>query len=266
MAGAQALQLDIGNGYGPRILADLMPILKAVTTDPYEKAFLEPLEQWDGNYTTSSIAPLLFSQLMYEMAKGAMEDELGEEQFKNLLKTRALDHALPLLAADAKSPWWDDVRTKQVESRFETLRKAWVSTLRHLEALYGKDLTQWNWGRAHTLTHVHPLGMQKPLDRIFNTGPLTVPGGRETPNNLSYFVGPAPWAVNTGPSTRRVIDFAHPEKAQGINPLGQSGVWFDTHYNDQADRYVAGYYVPQHLDADDVKANTKSRLKLRPAP
>ena len=266
VAGAQALQLDVGNGYGPRILADLMPILKAVTTDPYEKAFLEPLEQWDGNYTTSGIAPLLFSQLLYEMAHGAMADELGEEQFNHLLRTRALDSAMPLLAADAKSPWWDDVNTKAAESRFETLRKAWVSTLRHLESLYGKDLTQWNWGRAHTLTHVHPLGMQKPLDRIFNVGPFAVPGGRETPNNLSAFVGPAPWAVNAGPSTRRVIDFANPGQAQGINPLGQSGVWPDDHYRDQTDRFIAGYYVPQHLNAEDVKANTQSRMKLSPAP
>ena len=265
MAAAQALQLDVGTAYGPRMLASLMPVLKAVTTDPYEKAFLEPLEQWDGNYTTGGIAPLLFSQLLYEVARGAMADELGEVQFNDLLKTRALDSALPLLAADAKSPWWDDVNTKAVESRFETVRKAWVSTLRHLESLYGKDLTQWNWGRAHTLTQVHPLGMQKPLDRIFNVGPMAVPGARETPNNLSSFIGPAPWAVTTGPSTRRVIDFASPGQSQGINPLGQSGVWPDAHYRDQTDRFVAGYYVPQHLDAEAVKANTKSQLELRPA-
>ena len=264
-AAAQALQLDIGTAYGPRMLRDLMPILKAVTTDPYEKAFLEPLEQWDGNYTTDGIAPLLFSQLLYEIAKGAMADELGEEQFANLLKTRALDTALPRLAADPKSPWWDDIRTKAHESRFETLRIAWVNTLRHLESLYGKDLTQWNWGKAHTLTQNHPLGAQKPLDRIFNVGPFAVPGGRETPNNLSYTIGPAPWAVTAGPSTRRVIDFATPGAAQGINPLGQSGVWWDAHYDDQTARFVAGYYVPQHLLADDVKTNTRSTLQLIPA-
>ena len=263
-AAAQALQLDIGNAYGPGMLQDLMPILKAVTTDPYEKAFLEPLEQWDGNYTTDGIAPLLFSQLLYEIAKGAMADELGEEQFANLLKTRALDHALPLLAADANSPWWDDIRTKASESRFETLRLAWVSTLRHLETLYGKDLTQWNWGKAHTRTQNHPLGAQKPLDRVFNVGPFSVPGGRETPNNMSYSIGPAPWAVTAGPSTRRVIDFAHPGEAQGINPLGQSGVWWDEHYDDQVARFVAGYYVPQHLLPGDVKTHTRSRLRLVP--
>lgn len=263
-AAAQALQLDSGNGYGPRTLTALLPILKAVVTDPYQKAFLEPLELWNGDYTTDSIAPLLFSQMLYELAHEAMADEMGEVQFANLLKTRALDSALPRLAADANSPWWDNVKTKQVENRFETMRIVWRNTLQHLESLYGKDLLKWNWGRAHTLTHNHPLGMQKPLNLLFNVGPFPVPGGRETPNNFSGSIGPAPWAVSYGPSTRRVIDFADASKSVGINPVGQSGVLFDSHYSDQAERFVAGVYVPQYLSEADVKAHTQSTLTLRP--
>ncbi len=263
-ARAQALQLDIGTAYGPRMLQDLMPLLKAVTTDPYEKAFLEPLEQWDGNYRTDSMAAMLFNQLIYEIAKGAMADELGPELFDNLLKTRAIDAALPRLVADPNSPWWDNVNTPAPESRFETLRLAWIQTLRHLESQYGKDLTQWNWGRAHTLTQVHPLGRQAPLDRVFNVGPFAVPGSHEVPNNLKAAMGPAPWGVIAGPSTRRVVDFADAAQARGINPLGQSGVLFDHHYDDQAALFVAGYYVPQHLSTADVAANAKSRLNLVP--
>ena len=264
MAAAQNLQLDSGNGYGPRILKNLMPILKGVTTDPYEKAFLEPLELWDGDYSRDSMAALLFTQLMYELAHAAMADEMGEVQFKNLLKTFALDTALPILAADANSPWWDDINTKKVENRFEIIRIAWVKTLRHLESMYGKDLLKWRWGNAHTLTHVHPLGMQQPLDKIFNVGPFNVAGGRETPNNLNFSMGPGPWPVKSGPSTRRVIDFAQPDKSAGINPVGQSGVLFDVHYDDQAALFSEGLYVQQYLSAADVKAHTKSTLTLRP--
>ncbi len=264
IAAAQALQLDSGNGYGPRVLKDLMPILKAVTTDPYQKAFLEPLDLWDGDYSRESMAALLFTQLMYELAHATMADEMGEVQFNNLLKTFALDSALPRLIADANSPWWDNVNTKQTENRFETVRIAWVNTIQHLESIYGKDLLKWNWGNAHTLTHAHPLGQQKPLDSIFNVGPFKVPGGRETPNNLNINMGPAPWAVRSGPSTRRVVDFAHPDKAVGINPVGQSGVLFDKHYADQAELFAQGQYVPQHLSAADVTAHTKSTLTLRP--
>ena len=263
---AKALQLDTGNGYGPRVLKDLLPVLQQVITDPNDKAFLEPLEKWDGDYTRDSIGATLFAQMMYELAKEAFEDELGEEQFNNLLQTPAMDHALALLAADPTSPWWDNVNTKPKESHYETMRIVWANTLKHLKAQYGSSLLEWTWGATHTLTHGHPLGRQKPLDKVFNVGPFRVPGGRETPNNLSSHIGPAPWAVSYGPSTRRVIDFADAAKAVGINPVGQSGVLFDRHYADQAERHAEGIYVPQHLDAADVKANTRSTLTLHPVP
>jgi penicillin amidase len=264
MAASMALQLNTGNGYGPRVLKDLMPILKAVTTDPYKKAFLEPLEMWDGDYAMGSMAPLLFTQLMYELAHEALADELGEVQFNNLLRTFAIDHALPRLVADPESPWWDNVNTKAKENRYETTRIAWEKTLKHLESVLGNDLLLWRWGEAHTLTHNHALGAQKPLNYLFNVGPFSVPGGRETPNNMNTPLGPAPWKVKSGPSTRRVIDFLDANQALGINPVGQSGVLFDAHYKDQALQYAAGVYLPQHLSAADVKAHTKSTLRLRP--
>jgi penicillin amidase len=110
------------------------------------------------------------------------------------------------------------------------------------------------------------LGQQKPLDKLFNVGPFNVPGAREVPNNFSSSIGPAPWLVAHGPSTRRVIDFADASKALGINPVGQSGVWFDKHYADQATRFAKGEYVAQYLSPADVKAHTSSTLTLNPAP
>lgn len=265
-AATQALQLDGSTGYGPRVLKDLLPLLQAVVTDPKEKYFMEPMEKWDGSYTRDSIGATLFSQLMFEIADAAMADELGEVQFENLLRTRVLDAALPRLIADGNSPWWDNVKTKKTkESHFEIVRMAWHNTLEHLESLYGTSLMDWTWGKSHTLTHGHPMGLQKPLNYLFNVGPFSVAGGRETPNNMSYDIGPAPWAVADGPSTRRVIDFGSPGNAVGINPLGQSGVLFDAHYADQAERFAAGVYVPQYLSQKDVKAHTESTLTLRPA-
>jgi penicillin amidase len=264
-AETRKLLLDVRNNYGPRILRDLLPVMNAVVTDPNEKAFMEPLTNWDGSYDEGSIAATLFTQLVYELAKAAFADELGPVQFENLLKSRALDFALPLLVADNNSPWWDDVSTPAKENHFETTRIAWSNTLKHLQGLYGTSLLDWRWGTAHTLTHVHPLGRQKPLDKLFNIGPFQVPGGRETPNNMSGPVGPAPWAVTYGPSTRRVIDFADASKAVGINPIGQSGVWPDKHYADQAEKYVRGEFVRMWLDEADITARTESTLTLRPA-
>jgi penicillin G amidase len=263
-AQAQALQLATDNGYARRVLQSLLPTMQAVVTDSNEKAFMEPMEKWDGDYTRDSVAATLFTQMVYELSKAAMEDELGTVQFNNLLRTRALEAAIPRLVADPQSPWWDNVNTPAKEGHFETVRIAWSNTLKHLQGLYGTSLLDWTWGHAHTLTHGHPLGMQKPLNLLFNVGPFDVPGGRETPNNLSGPIGPAPWAVTYGPSTRRVIDFADASQSQGINPVGQSGVLFDKHYADQADRYIQGVYAPQRLRDDDIQAHTKSHLVIIP--
>ena len=264
IAASQILQLDVQTNYGPRLLAPLFPDLSQIVTDPKERSLLESLASWDGSYGAHSITATVFTQFLYELAHGAMADEMGAVQFKNLLGTRALDTALPLLAADATSPWWDNKDTPAVETRADTLKVIWRATMTHLQTTLGSNPTAWAWGKAHTLTHGHPLAAQKPLDRLFNIGPFAAPGAREVPNNLSGSIGPAPWAVSYGPSTRRIIDFADATKAVGINPVGQSGVLFDRHYRDQADTFIKGGYVAQHLSEADVTANTRSQLTLAP--
>lgn len=260
----KALQLDSRTGYGPRVLRPLLLELNTVVVDGAERALLGQLAEWDGSHSTTSIAPTLFNQFIYELIKAAMQDELGDVPFRNLLRTRALDYALPRLTADANSPWWDQRGTPAVEKRRDILQLAWRATITHLESTLGKTPASWVWSKAHTLTHPHPLGQQKPLDLLFNIGPFGAPGGREVINNLSFPVGPAPWAVGYGPSTRRLIDFADAGKGLGINPVGQSGVLLDPHHHDQAEAYVAGRYQPMHLSPADVAANTRSTLVLQP--
>ena len=261
---SQALQLDTQTSYSQRVLKLLLPLLTNLVTDPSERTLLQNLSAWDGQHSLDSVNATVYHQLLYEIARAAMADEMGEVQFKNLLTTRALEFALPRLIADADSPWWDNRNTPAIESRSDTLKVAWRATLMHLQTTFGANSTTWAWGKAHTLTHGHPLAAQRPLDKLFNIGPFAAPGGRELPNNLGHHIGPAPWAVTYGPSTRRVIDFADASKALGISPVGQSGVLFDAHYKDQAATFIAGGYVPQHLSEADVTANTRETLTLAP--
>ncbi|QKO23865.1 penicillin acylase family protein [Rhodoferax sp. BAB1] len=263
---SQALQLDEQTDYAARVLRPLLPLLREMSTDSIERALIDQVAEWDGRHNSASIAPTVFNQFIYELLKASMADELGEQQFNNLLRTRAIDHALPRLVADPRSPWWDNRRTEPRENRNDIVKLAWRASLDHLKEVRGISLPGWTWGYNHTLTHGHPLGRIKPLDQLFNVGPLEAPGGREIPNNLAQSLGPAPWSVNYGPSTRRLIDFADAGKALGINPVGQSGVLLDPHYADQAQDFIAGRYQPMHLNPADVKAATRSTLLLQPAP
>lgn len=168
-----------------------------------------------------------------------MRDEMGDSFFATLITTCVIDFALPRLAAEVDSPWWDNRDTAVTEHRAAIVQIAWQASLEHLRSSLGTNTANWQWGLAHTLTHGHPLGQQKPLDTLFNVGPFAALGGHETPNHLSHKLGPAPWEVVYGPSTRRLIDLAYPSRSLGINPVGQSKVLFDQHYQDQS----------QHVDA-----------------
>jgi len=261
---SQALQLDEQTDYAPRVLRPLLPLLLALEGNSTDRSLIEQLREWDGRHNAGSIAPTVYNQFIYELLKAAMADELGEARFGNLLRTRALDHALPRLAADPRAPWWDNRDTPQRESRNEIVQQAWRAALAHLQQTQGMSLPGWTWDNNHTLTHTHPLGRLPLLGPLFNVGPLPAPGGREIPNNLAQALGPSPWSVVYGPSTRRLIDFADAGQALGINPVGQSGVLFDPHYGDQARDFIAGRYQPMHLHAADVATHTRSTLVLRP--
>jgi penicillin amidase len=262
---SQQLQLGTTTAYGPRLLAPLLPVLRTVVTDPAELKLVEQLAQWQGDYPLDSTAATLFNQLLFNLADATMHDELGNDFFETLLSTRVIDAALPRLAATEDSPWWDNRNTLGKETRADTVKAAWQASIAHLKTTLGGDFAQWQWGKAHTLTHGHPMGQQKPLDKIFNVGPFAAPGSHEVPNNLSAKIGPAPWPVTYGPSTRRLIDFADPTHSLTINPVGQSGVLLDSHYDDQAEAYIEGMYFQAHLDEEEVAANTRSTLKLLPA-
>lgn len=260
---SQALQLDSGSGYAQRLLQPLLASIQAAS-GVEEQGLVELLSNWNGDHQLEDIAPTIFNQLIYQLAYETMGDEMGESFFNTLISTRVIDFALPRLAADANSPWWDNRDTSVIEDRAETVAIAWQASLKHLRSTLGTDTTNWQWGKTHTLTHGHPLGQQDLLDKMFNVGQFAAPGGHETPNNLSHKMGPAPWKVAYGPSTRRLIDFADPSHSLGINPVGQSGVLFDQHYQDQAQTYIDGQYIKQHFSEADIAANTKSTLQLVP--
>ncbi|MNL25300.1 Acyl-homoserine lactone acylase QuiP precursor [compost metagenome] len=104
----------------------------------------------------------------------------------------------------------------------------------------------------------------KPLDRVFNIGPYPIPGGwNEINNNKQYGLG-GNFEVGAGPSTRRVIDFAQPQKSFGINPIGISGHILSPFYKDQVQMFIDGKYRYQLMDEKDIRAAKTHELTLHP--
>ena len=155
--------------------------------------------------------------------------------------------------------------TPRKESRADTVKAGLARQHRPSQTTLGHRPGGMGLGQGPHPDPRPSAGQQKPLDRLFNVGPFAAPGSHEVPNNLSAQIGPAPWPVTYGPSTRRLIDFADPAHSLGINPVGQSGVLFDKHYQTRPKPTWRAICPQGHLSAADVKANTRSTLKLLPA-
>ena len=88
-------------------------------------------------------------------------------------------------------------------------------------------------------------------------------GGKEVINNLAFSLNSSGYyKVTSGPSTRRVIDFSDVEGSMSILPTGQSGSPLSPHYNDQAQKFVDGEFVPMLMNKEMIeKSNNKLILK-----
>lgn len=215
---------------------------------------LQAYWKWDGEYRADSAAPMLHWEFCYQLLRTAMYDELGEVFFGAILKSRVSIWSLAPLLASENSPWWDDRATPDLrESRKTIVRKAMLRAIAALEENYGRNWQNWRWDQMHTVSHGHALGRAWPLDRLLNVGPWPAPGGRETINNYHFDFGSGVARVTAGPSTRRIVDLAAPQRAFGILPTGQSGHPFEALASDQAADHLAGRWRTQAMDAADIK-------------
>lgn len=226
---------------------------------------IETLKKWDGNHQLEDIAPTIYYKLLYFITEGIFLDKLGEKDFETLHKTHLLLYTLPKLLNNENSVWWDNATTKnKKETRQEILENALVKTIENLETQLGKDLNEWKWSKVHLLEHKHPLGMQKPLNHLFNIGPFGVNGGAEVINNIKALLTKEPiYQVTAGPSKRILIDFADVENAVSILPTGQSGNFLSKHYSDQALLYNEGKFRKMMMNRAEIEQKKQSVLIFR---
>lgn len=263
----KAIQLDTESAFYRRTKEKQIKVLKKIPavqdSDISKKAFAL-FKNWDGFHRLDTHGAAIFYSLHYYLAKGIFKDELGEDLFKAFLKTRLTDKAILKIMDLELSPWWDDKSTPQKESQKDILSASWFEAIEKLMQVGGDEPAKWTWDNFHTVEYVHALGRKKPLDKIFNIGPFKSEGSRDVPNYQGFRIGPPPFKAYIGPSTRRIIDFADPDHSLGINPTGQSGYFFDPHFDDQAKLYMAGKYRPQLMDKKEIEKATASELKLTP--
>ena len=148
-----------------------------------QKAF-QMLKTWDYEMGTGSVPSTIFEQFYVEFLHAMFYDELGEELYGRLLDQDLLAaYLIDKVSRTGKSVWFDNVNTPdKIETAGDDAITALDSTVAKLQARLGDDMSEWEWGKVHTLTLKHPLGSVKILDKIFrlNRGPFAVGGSYHT--------------------------------------------------------------------------------------
>ena len=239
---------------GPFHVKNMQLICSLISSDDADiQNLIQKLKDWDGNHQKESIEPTIYYTLMYEVLKLAMQDELGEADFDHYLQTLAYMKTYHHLIRKNNSVWWDNIDTEITETKQQIIQLAFDKTLTKLSASFGENYNIWQWNKAFTLTHNHPLGKVQLLTPIFNVGPMPLDGGIEVINKQSFQLNDASnFVCKAGPSKRIVIDFADIASAESINPTGQSGHVLSKHYDDQFMMHINGEFRPMQMNMDAI--------------
>ncbi len=256
---------DDVSAVNPGIVTELAKLVNIKDLNEQQALVLDHLSKWDGNYTVDNAEAAVFHRWIYFFLKDTFEDELGEDLFAQFIATHFHKRLIAPMAAKTNSVWWDDIRTTDtVETKKDMVQSSFIQAFESLRDDLGSDISEWTWGRLHTIEHPHPIGQIALLRSFFNVGPFPVPGSREVINNMAFqYDGSSSFSVTAGPSTRRVIDFSDVENSMSILPTGQSGNPFSRHYRDQAKMFNKGEFRTMMKNPDEIRESARSVLIFR---
>ncbi len=237
---------------------------EAGSSVPYETYLF--LKHWDRRMDRGSRGAAIFSVFFQKLIRHTYGDEMGENLYEAFLRFGAIPFRVTTRLLDNRtSSWWDDQRTDVREDREGIIRRSLVEAMADLTGRISPEPAAWTWEKLHTVTIEHPIGKQKPMDHLFNVGPVPVGGSSNTVNKTQYNLSDSTFKTVWGVSMRRIVDLADPLHPQTILSLGQSGQVFSPHYSDQFDRWLRGQYKTVSMEPAEY-TRAKHLLTLSPEP
>ncbi len=261
------VQLDHFSVPGPDITKAVVELLNPRKNEmsTLEKEALERLSSWDYQFATDSIGASIFSVLCDAISENLLIDELGKDLYRVYTSVQDQWSFFKYVIHDDTCFLWDDRSTQaEIETRSDIVFRSFKDAVRVLKKKAGRNIADWKWGNIHVLEFHHPLGYVPFFRNIFNVGPFPCPGAHNAVNNMVNRPGAYNYNVIAGPSTRRLIDFAQPDRVLEILPTGNSGIPSSNWYRDQADMYMRGNYREARITIEQIEKYTTDKMILKP--
>ena len=235
------------------------------TPERMRQKALALLANWNGEMNEHLPEPLIAEAWLRSLQDRLARDEIGPlaDQFA---------HPEPVFIervfrnTGGASVWCDVIQSAAVETCTDVSRQALDQALLELAETYGPNLESWRWGDAHAATHDHPVMGEVPLLRYFVNIRQSTSGGDTTLlRGRTKGTGPNPYLNVHGGGYRGVYDFADPDSSVFITATGQSGHPLSRHYDDLAELWRRGEYIPMSLDPALARAAAVGITTLTPA-
>jgi len=265
----RALQLDFTCTSGQEFVQRLEGL---VTQNEDVQMALDLLRAWDGQLTAESIGGTVYEVTRYILVRNLLEPGLGEELATRLMGQGFHPMLLPshefyghdtvamLRMLDDADSWWVD----QAGGREAVLTRSLQQAVEWLRGELGASTSDWRWGRIHRAIFPHAMGMQKPLDQVFNRGPFPIGGDADTPCQTAVIAEDPYDSKGWAPSFRQIVDLGDLSRSLIVHPPGQSGQLGSPHYDDLADLWIKGEYHPMLWTREQVEREAEGKLKLVP--
>jgi penicillin amidase len=244
--------------------AKIMPYILALGPEGWlqERAF-KFLHAWDFRMEKESGAAGITEAILWRTLVNTFGDELEGAGISDSTWEGSVTGLFNIIQ-ERDNRWFDDVRTAEVEDRDAILRRSVQEAMefwrRRFGDLVGNLDSQWAWGKVHTATFAHPLGSVKPLNLIFDRGPVAACGSWCTVDAAAY--GAGDFTVAALSSYRQIIDVGAWQNSRSQHTTGQSGQPFHKHYDDMIRPWEAVQHHPMLYEKDDIVANQEGLLVL----
>lgn len=234
------------------------------TAERQRQIALTLLAEWNGEMNEHLPEPLIYAAWIRALQARLIVDDLGP-------LAPAFRHVEPLFIErvfrdiDGAAAWCDVRQSAPVETCTDIARLALDDALVMVQERYGSQLESLRWGDAHQATHDHPMLGHVPLLRYFVNIRQSTSGGDNTLQRGLTSGDPAtPFQNVHGAGYRGVYDFADPDSSVFITATGQSGHFLSRHYDDLAQLWRRGEYIPMSLDPDLARAAAVGLTQLIP--
>ncbi|MBT3385224.1 MAG: penicillin acylase family protein [Prolixibacteraceae bacterium] len=261
----QEMHKDVTSMQAKKFVPGFLAALTSETNwDGTQSAALQKLKSWDFALTRDSQAASVYEILYRKTCENLIKDDLSTGLFKALKGERMLLENLMInVLANETSEWIDDKNTPEIETFDMIVVRSFKETVSDLSAELGPNIDDWSWGKIHTFTLNHPLGVVSTLDKILNLnkGPFEVPGSYHTVCPYSYSYNNL-YKVNHGASHRHIFDVNNWDASKTIIPTGTSGIPASDYYLDQTGLYINNQYHADPFSWEEVQKMAKFETKL----